>query len=269
MFRGVLVDYLSQGILMNFGRDFFPTPPEVIEQMLGGEPLQGKMILEPSAGAGHLVQQLVQRGAKNVLVCEQDDQLAKILKTLSCNFLTIDFLTVTATEVSHVDYIVMNPPFSKGVDHVLHAYYIAPPGCKIIALCNAETVKNPYSRSRGELRELLDTYGQWTNLGDCFNQAERKTDVEVALLRLQKPGGSIDSEFEGFLLEDTEETQANGIMSYNLIRDVVNRYVASIKIFDEQLETAVRLNDLREGYFDGGKADLSISVTRGAVPLQT
>lgn len=35
--------------------DFYPTPVEVIEQMMMGEDIIGKTILEPSAGSGNIV----------------------------------------------------------------------------------------------------------------------------------------------------------------------------------------------------------------------
>lgn len=251
---------------MKWHRDFFPTPPEVIEEMIGGEAIAGKVYLDPEGGSGSIVVYLKEHGAKQVLSCENDPELVKILRT-RCTVLTSDFLDLTSEQISHVQYVVMNPPFSKGAEHILHAYHIMPAGCKLVALCNAETVKNPYSRSRSELKELVDTYGQWKNLGDCFSAADRKTDVEVALIRLQKPG-TYESEFDGFFLEEEVESQANGVISYNVVRDLVNRYVGSIKIYDEQLETAVRLNELQTGYLELRGDKLSISITRGTVPVQ-
>jgi len=39
-------------------------------------------------------------------------------------------------------HIIMNPPFSQGAAHVLHAWHILYDG-EIVALLNAETVRNP------------------------------------------------------------------------------------------------------------------------------
>lgn len=232
-----------------FSPDFYPTPEAVIQQMIEGIDLQGKVILEPSVGTGNLVRAIQQAGAKEVIGCENDPQLKKISATY-CKLIAEDFLTVTSEQISHVDAIILNPPFSRGADHILHAYNIAPAGCQIVALCNRETVKNPYSATRKQLQTILESYGQWSDLGDCFSTAERKTGVEVALIRLSKPGSS-DQEFAGFFMdEDPEEQQVNGLMSYNAVRDLVNRYVESIRIYDQQLETAVKLNDLAKDYFD-------------------
>jgi hypothetical protein len=91
--------------------------------------------------------------------------------------------------------------------------------------------------------------GYWQNIGDVFTTAERKTEVQVALIRLQKPGESRCDEFEGFFMEEEYEEQGNGIMPYNSIRDLVNRYVAAVKLFDEQLNVAVKMNDLTSSFF--------------------
>lgn len=231
--------------------------------MLEGLSLKGKKVWEPEAGKGDLVRAMQARGAE-VIACEINMDLRKILQTI-CPLIGTDMELTKSEEISHVDYIVMNPPFSQGAAHILHAYNIAPAGCKIVALCNAETLKNPYSKSREQLIEIVNSYGQTQNLGDCFNTAERKTEVEVMLLRIDKPGEA-SKEFEGFFLEEEEEPQANGLITYNAVRDLVNRYVQSIRIFDQQIETAVRLNEMQSGYFSS--TELAISITREGAPLK-
>jgi hypothetical protein len=163
----------------------------------------------------------------------------------------------------------MNPPFSRATEHILHAFNIAPAGCRIVSLCNYETIKNPYTTYRQELKTLIETYGQAIELGDVFTNAERKTDVNIGLIRMSKPGANYSQEFDGFFLdEDPEEKTGPGLMPYNVIRDLVNRYVESIKIYDQQLDTAARLNDLQDGYFSDGKPELSLTFTRAMVPVK-
>lgn len=245
--------------------DLYPTQEETIDTMLLGESVEGKVCLEPSAGTGNIVRRLQALGAKSVIACENNIALKTIVQTL-CTVVEDDFLNLTSDKVSHIDYIVMNPPFSKGAEHIVHAYKIAPAGCKIIALCNLQTLNNPFSKTREELKSLVDTYGQFQNLGDCFNKSERKTDVSIALIRLQKPGANYNNEFEGFFLdEDPAEQQANGLITHNVIREIVNRYVESIKIFDQQLETAVKLSEMT-GVFYGG--NLGMQITRNKAPLE-
>ncbi len=246
-----------------FNPEFYPTPTNVIQMMLSGENLQGKTVLEPSAGKGDLVDALQTEGA-NVLACEINNDLCKIVES-KCKVIAADFLTVESHQISHVDYIVMNPPFSNADAHILHAYNIAPAGCRIIALCNLQTVENLYTNSRKELKTIIDTYGSFEDLGDCFSESERKTGVNVALVKLQKAGEN-NNEFEGFFMEDEPETEGEyGVMSYNVVRDLVNRYVGAVKIYDDQLNAAVKMNNLTSGFYS---CKMGMEITEGDKPLK-
>lgn len=249
-----------------FNPDFYPTPNEVIIKMLEGTEIEGKIILEPSAGKGNIIDYLNFNGAEDVLFCEINEDLKQISQNKGI-FLTDDFLKLESSQISHVDLIIMNPPFSADEKHILHAYEIAPKGCKIIALCNANTFENAFSQQRKELKTIVKNYGTFESLGSCFEESERKTGVEIGLIKIIKEGASYSTEFEGFFMgEDEEEPQENALMSYNVVRDLVNRYVDSIKIFDKQLEEAQRMNDLTSGYFS--VKDIAMSITSENKPLK-
>ena len=98
--------------------DFYPTPNEVIEQMMLVEDYVGKTVLEPSAGSGNIVKWLKLNGSCNVVACENDLTLRKLLNNV-CPLVGDDFLKLTADQVSYVDLIVMNPPFSHGAEHIM------------------------------------------------------------------------------------------------------------------------------------------------------
>ena len=228
--------------------DFYPTPKEVIAQMLLGENIVGKTVLEPSAGKGNIVDYLKENGAARVIACEKDPNIRKLLDG-KCEIIADDFLTVTSEQVSHVDYIVMNPPFSEGARHILHAFEIAPAGCTIVALCNHDNLERGWSYEKNkQLIETVELYGREEYLGDVFKTAERQTRVHVALIKLYKEGEG-ENEFEGYYFSPKDEDTANmnqreGIMQYNIVRDLVNRYVSAVKLFDETLAAANRINEV-------------------------
>jgi len=231
-----------------FDLEFFPTPKDVIERMIIGYDISNKVVLEPSAGSGNIVSYLKQNGAKEVIAAEKNTDLSKILKS-KCKVISDDFLTVTSDVISHIQMVVMNPPFSNADEHILHAYNIAPAGCDIIALCNSQTLNNTFSGKRKELQTIIQNYGKAESLGECFSTAERKTYVNISLVTLKKAGQNYESEFEGFFMDEEVEVQADGIMSYNVVRDLVNRYTGAIKIYDEQLQAAVKMNQLTNGFY--------------------
>ncbi len=261
-----------------FGADFYPTPPDVAAEMLDPLDLRGKTVLEPSAGSGNLVRECLERGAAEVLWCEPEKQLRSILYGMNGQHVHLlnDFLKVQANFVSHVDLIVMNPPFSADEAHILHAWEIAPPGCEIVALANWNTVCDEYvhrltqrtgSGLKKQLAYLVNAYGSRENLGECFSTAERPTKVSVGLVRLTKPGQRVSGadEFEGFYLgPDDIEAQGEGLIPYRRSRDIVNRYVEACRIFDEQVEAGTRLRGVLDGFFG---QELGLQVTVEGAPV--
>lgn len=220
-----------------FNAEFYPTPRHVLDVM--GIDCLGRIVLEPSAGKGDIVDYLFDNGASRVLSCEKNKDLQKIVSSKS-EFVKDDFLEVTPEEVSHIDMIVMNPPFSKGEDHILHAFEIAPEGCEIIALCNYETVNKDYQYRK--LNSKIKDYGFSENLGSCFDTAERKTGVEIGLVKLYKPVVNDESKFEGFFMDEEEVFQENGVIQFSEIRKIVNSYVYASKVFDELKQTQNLIN---------------------------
>ncbi len=233
-----------------FNKNFYPTPINVIELM--GIDCSGKKVLEPSAGKGDIINYLKENNAKEVYSCEINEDLSEIIKQRS-KFIKHDFLKVKAEEISHIHMIVANPPFSNGDKHLLHMWEIAPDGCEIICLLNYSNLENDYTRSRKELINIIKTYGTEINLGNVFNEAERKTvNTEIALIKLYKPGSG-PSEFDGFFMEeDEDQVQENGIMRFDAIRDIVQRYVYSVKCFEEHLEVSEKMNGLTSLFGVGG-----------------
>jgi hypothetical protein len=249
-----------------FNSNFYPTPTNVISQMCSGLDLIGKTVLEPSAGKGDIVDYLQENGAE-VIACELDVSLSRIIKS-KCRFLTYDFMDVTTDEISHISYVIMNPPFSSADKHILHAWKIAPEGCEIIALCNYETIGNHYSSSRGALYDIILQHGTEQNLGKVFTIAERKTEVSVGLVHLYKPRTAPETEFDGYFdFTEEEERQQNGLMPYNEIRNIVNRYVGAVKLYDQVLENAVAMQSLINDFEKYGK-DLTFTCSIENKPIK-
>lgn len=215
-----------------FDKDFYPTPEEVF--MMMGVECTNKVVLEPQAGKGNIVEFLKNSGAKTVLCCENNKDLAEIVKR-KAQFLTYDFFDLTPEMISHVDMIVMNPPFSNDVKHILHAYDIAPNGTEIISLCNYSNIQNSWTGNEKRMERLICDFGSSAELGNVFTDAERKTGVNVGIVKLYKPGVREDQFSEFFTTEEDDPfgSEESGLMSYNEVRAVVQVYVQAIKDFKE------------------------------------
>ena len=98
-----------------------------------------------------------------------------------------DFLTYRTYK--HYDLILMNPPFANGDEHLLRAIKMQErQGGSVICLLNAETVRNPYTGIRIQLTAKLKEYdAKIEYVENAFSDAERKADVDVAIIRFHIP----------------------------------------------------------------------------------
>ena len=98
-----------------------------------------------------------------------------------------DFLTFDSRK--SYDLILMNPPFANGDEHLLKAIEMqSRSGGDICCILNAETLRNLFSNRRRFLANKLQELGaEVTFLTEAFTDAERKTDVDIAIVKLSIP----------------------------------------------------------------------------------
>lgn len=110
------------------------------------------------------------------------------------NIVHDDFLSFNSYK--KYDLILMNPPFSEGDKHLLKALDIQKNGGRIICLLNAETIRNPYTSTRKALITELNKYEHTISfIENAFANAERKANVDVAIVKVTIPTKEIDSSF--------------------------------------------------------------------------
>lgn len=85
-------------------------------------------------------------------------------------------------------HVILNPPFAQGAAHVLKAWAMLWEG-EVVAIINAQTLRNPCTAERQRLVALLEEHGDVEFIQDAFRGAEvvREADVEIALVHLKKP----------------------------------------------------------------------------------
>lgn len=108
-------------------------------------------------------------------------------RAVECRIVHDNFLTFNSRK--RYSLIVMNPPFSNGDAHLLHAIEIqSRHGGLIRCVLNAETILNPYTNRRKVLRAKLQELGADVSYIDgAFSDGERKTDVRVAIIKIDIP----------------------------------------------------------------------------------
>ncbi len=231
--------------------DFYPTPSKLAGKML--RKIDWKhvaTVLEPSAGKGDLAKAFCAMSANHRFsnygiynahnsrredgtcldVIESDPNLRAILKGDGYRVVGDDFLTFFTGK--HYDAVIMNPPFANGDEHLLKAIELAAGGGQIVCLLNAETIRNPYTVRRKILQQQLAKYNAGIEfVEDAFKHAERRSNVEVAIVYLNIPERKRESrifermkkaEDERYLRDHREDPEA--LVSANWIEQLVSHY---------------------------------------------
>jgi len=194
-----------------FNQDFYPTPLSLALKMLKKVNWRNiKHILEPSGGDGTLIEHIKNNANAfkynniEIKAIEIEKDLQSILRGKGINVIDSDFLNYNGYD--QFDLIIANFPFSNCHQHLLKAIDILFNG-QIICIINAETIKNPFSNDRKLLvRKLHELNADIEYINNAFTDAERKTDVEIALVYIK-----IEKQVETDLFADIEDLAENFI----------------------------------------------------------
>lgn len=230
-------------------QDFYPTPKALIKKMLTGIELNEiKNVLEPSAGKGDICDYIASQYSRreiNMDVIEIDEELQFTLKGKGYNLIYNDFLSFDTNKI--YDLIIANFPFSEGDKHLQRAMDILEKGGgNLVCLVNAETIKNPYTNLRKTIVSKLSKHGANIEyLNGEFENAERKTSVEVALIRLsitKEEGNSVILDALKKIKEvDVKETLENKIIEKDFLKALVSRFNLECELGIRLIEEYFRL----------------------------
>lgn len=218
-------------------QDFFPTPKKLIKKLLNGIELGGLDILEPSAGKGDIcdfIKENSYRRDSQIDVIEIDKTLQATLRGKGYNLIHDDFLTFQTSKKYHL--IVANFPFSEGAEHLNHAMrLLALHGGKLVCLVNAETIKNPYTNLRKTIVKKLTEFGaEIEYLENEFTDAERKTNVEVALIKVDIPSNFVPSlildSMKRSEVVDIETDAPKELVENDFIDSMIARFNLEVKV---------------------------------------
>jgi hypothetical protein len=189
---------------------FYPTPPALAARAWAK--FQDKdfaLVLEPSAGTGELARahpywsDFSRNHRKPQVHCIEIDVRHHVRLQEDFAVVGLDFLRYSGAAM--YSHIIMNPPFAEGARHVLKAWELLWDG-EIVAILNAETVRNACTKERKQLLDLIQAHGSCEFIAGAFEvqDAERKTSVDVALVHLVKTADTdeIVGDLIGGLRED-------------------------------------------------------------------
>lgn len=242
---------------------FYPTPRKLAERMWAMFKNRDFIrVLEPSAGDGALVKagesaigRFRHRDFK-IDCCEIDVSKHPLITAAGGQVIELDVMRLTSGNI--YSHVIMNPPFAQGVAHVLHVWDLLWDG-EIVAIINAESLRNPFSQERKRLAQLVFKHGEVEYIDNAFMvpDADRKTPVSIALIRLEKKadGQSILGDYFETMREDHAtaetltrefETQYQVAMPNSVIENQVLTFRAAVRSMQESV-----IASARAAYYEG------------------
>ena len=233
----------------NARKNFYPTPPALADKLMQGIDWNfAQSVLEPSAGKGDLARAAANKMYKarrgfpvydehskrealeqaDIDCVEIDSFLRRQLDDAGFRVVHDDFLTFETQK--RYDLILMNPPFDRGAEHLLHALELIGHGGMVRCILNAETIRNPCTPARQRLLKALEMDSSIEYVSGAFADAERPTGVEIAIVHKmvarKKPDSTIMKDMRKAPTYKTHEIPQEyaEIVRYNQIEEWVNRY---------------------------------------------
>ena len=260
---------------------YYPTPPETAKKLLDmldmKEIADGINILEPSAGTGELIE--AWKKAKRRYdgyepdfpghCIEINTKRAATLKGKGYKVVWEDFLTFNP--LMKYSLILMNPPFREGARHLLKALEVCAASGQIACILNAETIRNPHTNEQKALAAKLEEQEQCDieYVTAAFAEAERKTDVEVALIHIRtKSAPEVCVTFENFkkqIFDRRKQEVKNGgaVVRYGEINALIDRYQAEVRagqtLYEEILNYQSVVTKTSTDEYDKGVFEIKIN----------
>lgn len=224
-------------------KELYPTPEDVARKMTRLVDFDKvESILEPSAGYGNLAKAAIAayderhyRGfaekerdpffADVIDLVEIDEKCRAFLKSQKANVIANDFLKFQTFK--RYDLIIMNPPFSDGVKHILKAIEMQRYGGQIVCLLNSETINNPYTLERKVLVDKIKQYdGKVFDYGQCFMHSERPTDVNISCIYIDIPKGAKSDILDG--LEKAAKVEEQEFYERQQLSSELDEYMRAV-----------------------------------------
>jgi len=175
---------------------YFPTPPELVARMIELAELEFKhMIFEPSAGQGHIADEICSSTGLHpheIMICEVLPENISILRKKEYVVEEFEFFALSDELKSNkmdFDRILMNPPFDKkqvDIDHVTTAFSLLADGGVLVAIMSSGVLFRENKKTTEFRESILDKYAVLIENNPDGSFKESGTMVNTVMIKLVK-----------------------------------------------------------------------------------
>ena len=163
-------------------RSAFYTPVELAKRVVKMAEIKGlDKVLEPSAGSGRLVAEIM-KYTNNIEIVEIDaDTFQECIKSYNCRGWNMDFLDFTNVATNSYDKIIMNSPYDRDIwtKHLAHAWKFLKSGGKMVAIC-------PNNESNKKYQEFIEGKRHKVTPVDAGAFKESGTNIATMIVEIWK-----------------------------------------------------------------------------------
>jgi hypothetical protein len=143
----------------------------------------------------------------------------------------------------HFMHIFMNPPFSEGIEHLLHAWRMIYEG-EITCILPTTALEGKYADER-VLLSLIESYGTSEPIGQAFKHSEHPTDVECAIVRLTRKANGDKFDFD--VTNDNEaeadfsDVQDNELALQGFVENLLASFQAAVGHYEDYVKARLKI----------------------------
>ena len=167
---------------------FFPTPKAVVDLLIEkAEIFDGMIVLEPSAGQGAIVEEILKITICPAMIELMPENVKVLNRKYGTDLKPIDFLNVKPRGHIKYDRIVANPPFTKNqdIDHVLHMYEFLEERGLLVSVMGKSWI-NGSQKKQIAFREWLDSVDAIITDIDAGAFKESGTSIATVMVKIRK-----------------------------------------------------------------------------------
>ena len=174
---------------------YFPTPPALVARMIELAELDRKhMILEPSAGQGHIADEICSTTGLHpheIMICEVLPENISILRKKEYVVEELEFFALADELKSNkmdFDRILMNPPFEaqSDISHVTTAFSLLAEGGTLVAIMSSGVMFRENKKTVVFRESILNEYADVIENNPEGSFKESGTMVNTVMVRLVK-----------------------------------------------------------------------------------
>ncbi len=167
---------------------FFPTPPCVVDLLMNHACVDSDMsVLEPSAGQGAIVDEIIKTGAHASMIELMPENIKVLNRKYEQELTPTDFIDVNPDDHIKYERIIANPPFTKNqdIDHVLHMYDFLDEGGLLVSVMSRSWCQGS-QKKQVAFRDWLDSVDSYTEEIPAGAFKESGTNISSMLVVINK-----------------------------------------------------------------------------------